>query len=82
MITAEAKERLMLEAMSLQSNESFQKAMEIIRSDALESLARTPATDTEAIRDLQARVYVVDEIRSAVDGHVRAGKPVNAPGLV
>jgi hypothetical protein len=53
-----------------------------MRSVALEGLVRTPATDIEAIRDHQARVRVVDELRSNLGAFIRAGLPRKTPGIV
>lgn len=77
-----AAEHLAIEAATIKNNEAFQKAMSTMRNEALEGLARTPATDAEAIRDHQATVRVVDELRSALDAYIRRGQPRKAPGIV
>jgi hypothetical protein len=70
------------EAQNIRQNEAFQKALDAIRSLALEGLVRTPATDTEAIRDHQARVRVVDDLRGHLEAYIRAGEPKRKPGIV
>jgi len=72
---------MMQQAMALRDNEAFQAALDGIRADALEALVRVPATDTEAIRDYQATVKVVDEICERVDAFIRSGAPRKAPGI-
>jgi hypothetical protein len=70
------------EADNIRQNEAFQKALDAMRSHALEGLVRTPATDTEAIRDHQARVRVVDDLRGHLEAYIRAGQPKRQPGVV
>lgn len=72
---------LSAEAMSLRDNEAFQASLDGIRSTALEALVRTPATDVEVIRNHQAIVKVVDEIRGDLDAFIRAGRPKGAAGI-
>lgn len=74
-------ERLAHEAMSLRDNEAFQTALDNMRRDAVEALVRVPATDTEAIRDYQATVKVVDDLRSDIEGFIRSGSPRKAVGI-
>ena len=69
-------------AQALKDNEAFQEALSALRSDALEGLARTPATDTEAIRDRQTTVKVVDELRGKIDAFIRNGQPRRPAGIV
>lgn len=77
-----SKEQLAAEAQRLKENEAFQAALNSMRSDALEGLARTPATDIETIRDHQARVRVVDDLRGNIEAFIRNGLPKKAPGIV
>jgi hypothetical protein len=76
------KGQIAREAQNLWDNEVFQLALTNMRSVALEGLVRTPATDIEAIRDHQARVRVVDELRSNLGAFIRAGLPRKTPGIV
>ncbi|HYE25089.1 MAG TPA: hypothetical protein VEG32_07810 [Clostridia bacterium] len=76
------KDRLAQEARNLGENEAFQLALGRIRMDALEGLVRTPATDIEAIRDHQARVRVVDDLRGNLEAFIRNGQPRKPPGIV
>lgn len=69
-------------AQSLKDNEAFQAALDGMRSDALESLARAIATDANKIRDLQARIRVVDELRGNLEDFIRQGQPKQKPGIV
>lgn len=76
------KEQLASVAQALKDNEAFQEALAALRSEALEALARTPATDTEAIRDHQTTVKVVDELRGRIDAFIRNGQPRRPAGIV
>lgn len=76
------KDQLAREAQNLKENEVFQLALDTMRSEALEGLVRTPATDIEAIRDHQARVRVVDDLRGNLEAFIRNGKPKKAHGIV
>lgn len=69
-------------AQSLADNEAFQAALDGMRSGALEGLANAIATDTDRIRDLQARIRVVDELRGNLADFIRQGKPRQKPGIV
>lgn len=69
-------------AQSLRDNEAFQLALTNMRSSALEGLVRTPPTDAEAIRDHQAKVRVIDELRGDLDAFIRSGQPKKAHGIV
>jgi uncharacterized protein YeeX (DUF496 family) len=69
-------------AQSIKDNEAFQAALDGMRSDALESLARAIATDADKIRDLQARIRVVDELRGNLEDFIRQGQPKQKPGIV
>lgn len=70
------------EADNLRQNEAFKRALDAMRSSALEGLVRTPATDTDAIRDHQAKVKVVDDLRGHLEAFIRAGEPKRKPGIV
>lgn len=74
-------EQLATLAASLRDNEAFQLALTNQRSDALDALARVAATDVEAIRDHQATVRVIDNLRDDLDGFIRSGQPRKAPGI-
>lgn len=75
-------ERLAAEAQRLFENEAFIHALDAMRMSALEGLVRTPATDIEAIRDHQAKVRVVDDLRGSLSDFIRAGQPTRKPGIV
>lgn len=75
-------EQLALEAGRVKQNEAFQLAMSQMRANALEGLVRTPATDTEAIRDHQAVVRVVDDFLARIDAIIRNGQPRKQAGIV
>jgi hypothetical protein len=76
------KEQIALAAQSIKDNEAFQMALGAMRRDAIEELVSTNATDTDKIRDLQAHVRVVDELRANLEALIRAGQAPKAPGLV
>lgn len=76
------KAQLALEAQRVKDNEAFQEAMTYLRSNALEALVRTPATDAEAIRDHQAVVRVVDDFLARIDVTIRNGQPRKQAGIV
>lgn len=68
-------------AASLRDNEAFQAALSSIRSEALENLAVLPALETEGIRNNQATVRVVDELRGNIEAFIRSGMPRKAAGI-
>jgi hypothetical protein len=70
------------EAQNIRQNEAFQRALDAMRTSALEGLVRVPATDTEEIRDLQAIVRVVDDLRGHLEAYIRAAEPKRKPGIV
>lgn len=74
-------EQLSQLAQSLMDNEAFQGSLTQNRDNALEDLARLDATDTESIRDRQAMVRLIDNIRADLDRFVRAGRPKTKPGI-
>lgn len=80
-MTDEDRQRLAAEATRIRENEAFQAALDAIRADALEGLVNTPANDADAIRDLQAKVQVVDELRSSLETFIRNGEAKRKPGI-
>jgi len=68
-------------AASLRDNEAFQAALSAIRSEALENLAVLPALETEGIRNNQATVRVVDELRGNIEAFIRSGMLRKAAGI-
>ncbi|WP_127524068.1 hypothetical protein [Mesorhizobium sp. Z1-4] len=81
-MTPEERDRLAAEAARLMDNEAFQWALASIRSDALEGLVSTPATDTDTIRDRQTKVKVADEFLDLIEAAIRDGQPRKAAGIV
>jgi len=75
-------EQIALAAQSIKDNEAFQMALGAMRRDAIEALVSVNATDADKIRDHQATVKVVDELRANLDALIRKGQPPKAPGLV
>ncbi len=75
-------EQIAQQARSIKDNEAFQLALGAMRRDAIETLVSVQATDANKIRDLQATVRVVDELRAHLDAFIRKGRPPKAPGLV
>jgi hypothetical protein len=75
-------EQLAAEAQRIKENEALQEALAYLRSEALEGLVRTPATDAEAIRDHQARVRVVDDFLARIEAIIRNGQPRKQAGIV
>ncbi len=76
------KAQLAAEAQRIKENEAFQFALAQLRSEALEGLVRTPATDAEAIRDHQAIVRVVDDFLARIEAIIRNGQPRKQAGIV
>lgn len=68
-------------AASLKDNEAFQKALDIIKSGAIEALCAIDHDDAKGILKLQATIGVVNDIRDDLDAMVRQGKPRGAPGI-
>jgi hypothetical protein len=60
------------EAARLKADEIFNKALDDIRSDALDELAAANADDKTLILRLQQRAKVVDEIRATLDRYILA----------
>jgi hypothetical protein len=67
---------------ALIDNEAFQGALNLIRTESLEGLAKVSPLDSDKITDLQARIKVVDELRGNLEGFIRQGKPKKKPGIV
>ncbi|MGE9191050.1 hypothetical protein, partial [Escherichia coli] len=59
-------DHIVSEALSLEANEVFTTEMEKLRTAALMGLVVTPANDTDTIRDHQAMVRAIDDIRAKV----------------
>jgi hypothetical protein len=76
------KAQLAAEAQRIKDNEALQEALSYMRSEALDGLVRTPATDTEAIRDHQARVRVIDDFLARIEATIRNGQPRKQAGIV
>lgn len=68
-------------AQSLKDNEAFQAALDGIREDARDKLGTVLATDADTIREHQATIRVVDQIRGNLGQFVRSGRPPKPPGL-
>jgi hypothetical protein len=60
------------EAERLKNDDTFNKALADIRSDALNALATADADNYTAIVRLQQRVAVIDEIRNCLDRYILA----------
>jgi hypothetical protein len=65
-------DHLAKEADRLKHDEIFNMALDAIRAEALEGLARIDADDITPILKLQSRVFVVDEIRATLDAYILA----------
>jgi hypothetical protein len=65
-------DHLAKEADRLKHDEIFNMALNAIRAEALEGLARIEVDDITAVLRLQCRVFVVDEIRSVLDAYILA----------
>lgn len=76
------KAQLAAEAQRIKESEALQEALSYIRTEALEALVRTPATETEAIRDHQAKVRVVDDFLARIEAIIRNGQPRKQSGIV
>ena len=75
-------EQIAREAQNIKDNEAFQMALGAMRRDAIEALVSVNATDVDKIRDHQATVRVVDELRANLEALIRKGQRPKAPGLV
>jgi len=65
-------DHLAKDADRLKHDELFNKALDAIRSEALESLAVADADNYATIVRWQQRVQVVDEIRATLDRYILA----------
>lgn len=65
-------DHLAKEAARLKADELFNKALDGIRSEALDSLATADADSYQTIVRWQQRVQVVDEIRATLDRYILA----------
>lgn len=74
-------QQLAAEARSLRENEALQYALDQLRTNALDALVRASATDADTIRNSQAVVKVIDELRSDIEGLILSGAPRKAPGI-
>lgn len=68
-------------AQSLKDNEAFQRALDIVKSGALEALCTIDHDDAKGILKLQATIGVVNDIRDNLDAFVRQGAPKPKPGI-
>jgi hypothetical protein len=68
------------EADRLKSDELFNKALDAIRAEALDSLAAADADNYATIVRWQQRVQVVDEIRATLDRYILAADAQEDPG--
>jgi hypothetical protein len=55
-----------LDANRVRNDPALGYAMISLRKDALEELAKVPATDTDKIRDLQAQVRAIDGLATEI----------------
>lgn len=74
-------ESIAAEANSLRENDAFQKALDGIKSQALDALVAINADDKNGIVRLQATVGVVDDIRSDLEQFIRSGAPKKPAGI-
>lgn len=68
-------------AMSLRDNDVLQDAFTLLRTNAMEALAKADPVDADAIRQYQATIRVVDELREHLDGLIRSGAPKKPAGI-
>lgn len=74
------RDHLAKEAARLKADEIFNKALDAIRSDALDALAVADADDKTMILRLQQRASVIDEIRATLDRYIIAADAQESPG--
>ena len=65
-------DHLAKEAARLKNDDLFNKALDAIRSEALEALAETDADEIIMILRQQQKVKVIDEIRNVLDRYIMA----------
>lgn len=75
------KAQLAREAQNLRDNEVFMFALDAMRSEAIQGLVSAAPTDAETIRNHQAKVHVVDELRGSIEAFIRSGQPKKTPGI-
>lgn len=68
-------------AMSLRDNEAFQRAMSVMRDEALEKLASIPYEARDEFYTNQAIVKVVDGIHENLEQMIRSGKEPKKAGI-
>ena len=73
-------DHLTKEADRLKNDEIFNKALDDIRAEALEDLAKAVANDVINIHRFQQKVAVVDEIRATLDRYIMAADVQENPG--
>ena len=73
-------DHLAAEADRLKHDPIFNKALDDIRSEALEALAVTDVESAYTMLRWQSRVMVVDEIRNALDRYIMAADVQENPG--
>ena len=67
-------DHLAKEAARLKADDIFNKALDEIRSEALEALAENDADEIVERLRLQQKVKVVDEIRTTLDRYILQGQ--------
>lgn len=73
-MTEEEKVRA-VNANTLRQDPTFQAAVLEARRSALEQLAVIDPTDTDAIRDAQAKIRAIDALTTVLAGFIIAGTP-------
>jgi hypothetical protein len=73
-LTEEEKVRA-VNANTLRQDPTFQAAVLEARRSALEQLAVIDPTDTDAIRDAQAKIRAIDALTTVLAGFIIAGTP-------
>ncbi len=73
-------DHLAKEADRLKHDEIFNKALDDIRSEALEALAAADVDSVTTMLRWQSRVMVVDEIRTTLDRYILAADVQENPG--
>lgn len=73
-------DHLAKEADRLKHDEIFNKALDDIRSEALEALAVADVDSVTTMLRWQSRVMVVDEIRNCLDRYILAADVQENPG--
>jgi len=75
-----SKERLAIEARRLRDDVVLNEAFASVRKDALEALAFADADDKTKILRFQARVHVIEEVQTALQGFIlRGGSATSGP---